>query len=106
MSSVARSSLCALGWSVIPCFVIDLVTKAGCVDDCQGDTGSFFVEFKFCSNTSIAVLQGGCMYDLFLTDCDGLYPNSFFQVGIYCIVCVLSCQDALAAEGIDKSRTT
>jgi len=32
---------------VIPCFVVNLVSEAGGVNNREGDTGSFFIQFQF-----------------------------------------------------------
>ena len=34
---------------IIPCLVINLVSEAWCIHDSQGDAGSFFIQFQFCS---------------------------------------------------------
>lgn len=36
------------------------------------------------------------------TNCHRLDPNTFFQVGIGCIVGILGLKDSLAAEGVDE----
>ncbi len=39
---------------LLPCLVINLVSEARCIDDSQGDAGSFFIQFQFCSVSACA----------------------------------------------------
>jgi len=42
---------------VIPCFVVNLVSEAGSVNDGERDAGSFFVQFQFYSILATVVFQ-------------------------------------------------
>ena len=57
LSLSAMFKACVSMALVIPCFVVNLVSEAGSVNDGERDAGSFFVQFQFYSILATVVFQ-------------------------------------------------
>jgi len=87
-----------------PCLVVDLVTKTGSVDNCEGNTCAFFIEFELCLLVSPAVARAH--WAIPRTNGDGFYPDAFLEMRVCGIIVIAPVQHSLAAESIHKSGTT
>jgi hypothetical protein len=90
---------------VIPCFVVNLVSEAGRINDRERDTGSFFIQFQFygvlATVIPIRVVKLGLR-----TNGDGLDSDAFLEVGIRRVIGIFSCEDLLSTERVHKGGSS
>lgn len=87
--------------SYIPSLVVDLVSKSGCIHNCQGDTSALLIKLQLCATCQNSIVCIGGV-SMFRTNGDGLDLDTLFDVGAIGVICLLMAEDALSAEGVDE----
>jgi hypothetical protein len=85
----------------VPRLIVDLISKARRVNDCQGDTGSLFIQFQLYDLISILNTKSKRL-DLLRTNGNRFDPDAFFEVCVRRIIGILALEDLLSAESVDK----
>jgi hypothetical protein len=89
--------------------VVYLITETGSIDDGQRYAGALLIELEFCRVSSQYLYRGLHLWicrSAPLTDGDGLDPDTLLEMCVGGIIGVLSAEDLLAAECVDKGGTT
>ena len=86
----------------MPRLVVNLVAKAGGINDCQGDTSSLLIQFELCWSCISLLRPYLAQKCRKLTDGNGLDADTLLKVSISGIIGVFALQHLLAAESVHE----